>query len=552
MNRNIPRIARLAAAALAVLALAAAFVLRFSYSTSFLYPGYCGFDSAIFQTIGKYWAEGVTPYARLFDHKGPLIFFVDAVGYWLHGRAGILVVQTVSLAVTVWGLYRLGRTGLSRPWTAGAVALALVYLARTFDEGNMTEEYSLPFLAVSLYLAARWCLARKRDPAAPHPWQWAAVYGASFAAILMLRVTSAVAVCSYVLVIALALLAGRQWKNLLANMGGFLGGFALLTGPFAVYFACKGSLADMLYGTIGYNIGRQWKNLLANMGGFLGGFALLTGPFAVYFACKGSLADMLYGTIGYNIFYATEFSIREYYANSQWAASTLSRVLTDFGAPLFLLAVLCIAALVRGKNDLLAWGGLLSGALSMYVLFTNRPYVHYFMIVTPLIPLAFVLAAELVRGSNGKKLALAAPVLCALWAVSLLIRLPGWSTDSFMAKYPYETQSYNNAARAAVAVIPKEERDSVLGYNVDAQWYLAADIQPCQRYFIHQDWQAAEDPSMRSEIDEFLTKDPPKWLVVSGPVEDTVQQLLDEQYTAVSGEQQFTDYASYVLYRRNS
>lgn len=57
---------------------------------------------------------------------------------------------------------------------------------------------------------------------------------------------------------------------------------------------------------------------------------------------------------------------------------------------------------------------------------------------------------------------------------------------------------------------------------------------------------------MRSEIDEFLTKDPPKWLVVSGPVEDTVQQLLDEQYTAVSGEQQFTDYASYVLYRRNS
>lgn len=152
-------------------------------------------------------------------------------GYWLHGRAGILVAQTVSLAVTVWGVYRLGRTGLSRPWAAGAVALALVYLARTFDEGNMTEEYSLPFLAVSLYLAARWCLARKKDPAAPHPWQWAAVYGASFAAILMLRVTSAVAVCSYVLVIALALLAGRQWKNLLANMAAFWAALRCSPGP---------------------------------------------------------------------------------------------------------------------------------------------------------------------------------------------------------------------------------------------------------------------------------------------------------------------------------
>lgn len=505
LNRTIPRTARLAAAVLAVLALAAAFVLRFSYSTSFLYPEYCGFDSAIFQTIGKYWAQGVTPYAQLFDHKGPLIFFVDAVGYWLHGRSGVLVVQTLSLAAAIWGLYRLGRTALSRPWAMGAAALALVYLARTFDEGNMTEEYSLPFLAVSLYLAAHWCLARRNDPAKPHPWQWAVVYGVSFGTILMLRVTSAVAVCSYVLVITLALMVSRQWKNLFANMGGFVGGFALITGPFAVYFACKGSLGDMLY-----------------------------------------------GTIGYNIFYATEFSIAEYYGNSQWAARTLTRVLTDFGAPLFLLAVLCIASLVRRKTDLLAWGGLLSTALSMYVLFTNRPYVHYFMIVTPLIPLAFVLAAELLRGDKGRKLAWAAPVLCGLWAVSLLIRLPGWNGDSFMARYPYEVLDYNNAARSAAAVIPAEERDSVLGYNVDAQWYLATDIRPCQRYFIHQDWQAAEDPGMRGEINESLGQDPPLWLVVAGPAENTVQQLLDEQYTAVSGEQQFDEYANYVLYRRNS
>lgn len=505
MKRTIPRPARLAAAVLAVLALAAVFVVRFSYSTSFLYPGYCGFDSAIFQTIGKYWTQGFTPYSQLFDHKGPLIFFVDAVGYWLHGRAGILVVQTLSLAAAIWGLYRLGRTALSRPWALGAAALALVYLARTFDEGNMTEEYSLPFLAVSLYLAARWCLARRDDPAAPHPWQWAAVYGVSFGAVLMLRVTSAVAVCSYVLVITLALLVSRQWKNLFANMGGFLGGFVLITGPFAVYFACKGSLGDMFY-----------------------------------------------GTIGYNIFYATEFSIAEYYAGNQWAASTLNRVLTDFGAPLFLLAVLCIAALIRRKTDLLAWGGLLSTALSMYVLFSNRPYVHYFMIVTPLIPLAFVLAAELFRGGKGCKLAWAAPALCGLWAVSLLVRLPGWNADSFMARYPYEVLDYNNAARSVAAVIPAEERDSVLGYNVDAQWYLAADIRPCQRYFIHQDWQAQDDPAMRAEINESLRQDPPKWLAVDGPVEAGVQQLLDEQYTAVSGEQQFEEYGNYVLYRRNS
>ena len=79
-----------AAAAVGLLGVSAAFLLRFSYSTSFLWPGYCGYDSAIFQTIGKYWAQGSVPYRDLFDHKGPLIFFIDMLGYWLHGRAGDL------------------------------------------------------------------------------------------------------------------------------------------------------------------------------------------------------------------------------------------------------------------------------------------------------------------------------------------------------------------------------------------------------------------------------------------------------------------------------
>ena len=146
-----------AAIAVGLLGVSAAFLLRFSYSTSFLWPGYCGYDSAIFQTIGKYWAQGSVPYRDLFDHKGPLIFFIDMLGYWLHGRAGILVPQTVSLAATLFFLYKLGRVYLPRPGAVLAAGVALVYLARTFDEGNMTEEYALPFIAASLWLAAGWC-----------------------------------------------------------------------------------------------------------------------------------------------------------------------------------------------------------------------------------------------------------------------------------------------------------------------------------------------------------------------------------------------------------
>ena len=180
---------RLAAAAAAVglLVLAAAFLLRFSYSTSFKWPEYCGYDSAIFQTIGKYWAQGSVPYRDLFDHKGPLIFFIDMIGYLIWGRAGILVPQTISLAVTLFFFWKLGRVYLPPLGAAAAAGVALVYLARTFDEGNMTEEYALPFIAASLWLAVRWCESLRETPDAPHPWRSAAVYGLSFGAILMLR-----------------------------------------------------------------------------------------------------------------------------------------------------------------------------------------------------------------------------------------------------------------------------------------------------------------------------------------------------------------------------
>lgn len=480
------------------------FVLCFSYSTSFLYPGYYGSDSAIFQLIGKYWAQGVVPYKQLFDHKGPLIFFIDAIGYAIHGRSGILVLQTLSLAVTIGAFYRFCRLGMGWLPAGVSTAVSLLYLARSFDEGNMTEEYSLPFLAICLYLAGRWYLRQTKGDVPCHPWQYAAVYGGCFAAVVMLRLTNAILIGSLVLVIVILLIVCRQWRNL-------------------------------------------WHNAL----GFLGGFGVCFLPFVAYFAANGALGDMLYGTIGYNIFYATEFSITDYYANNQWADSTIRRVLFDFGAPLFLLLAVSVLALIANRKNLLAWAGLVASPISMYVLFTNRPYVHYFMIVTPLFPLIALLTVQLWQQRRAAAFLRVAPsVLCAVWFVSLCLRLPIWKVDNFVVHYPTDIGVYNAAAQTAASQIPPSQRDSVLGYNVEAQWYLINDIQPCQRYFIHQDWQSAVDETMQEEIAQDLTEHPPAWLVVSQPSNPAVQQLLQQQYTPVLGEEQ--GYTDYTLYHRNN
>ena len=496
-----------AAIAVGLLGVSAAFLLRFSYSTSFLWPGYCGYDSAIFQTIGKYWAQGSVPYRDLFDHKGPLIFFIDMLGYWLHGRAGILVPQTVSLAATLFFLYKLGRVYLPRPGAVLAAGVALVYLARTFDEGNMTEEYALPFLAASLWLAAGWCEGLKKDPDAPHPWRHAAVYGLSFGAILMLRVTSAVSICCFVLVITLHTLFKKQWAALAKNAAAFLGGFAAVTVPFCVYFAFYGALGQMLY-----------------------------------------------GTIGYNLLYATEFSLTDYYGGSPWASATFRRTVLDFGAPVLLLAVLALLCILRAPRRPLGWAALLTAGLNMYLLFSNRPYLHYFMIAAPLVPLALGMAWKLWaedKAAAKRAAGWLALVLAGAYLVSLAARLPGWQRDSFMARYPNETADYNNIARSMAAVIPAGERDSVLAWEVDAQWYLATDIRPCQNYFIHQEWQSAADPEMAAEQAARLEADPPAWLVVGNVTNADVADLIAREYTAVSSRAEFYEFSGYTLYRHN-
>lgn len=90
--------------------LAASFVLLRSYSTSFLFPDIYGNDSAQFQIIGRMWGKGKLPYTDCFDHKGPIIFFINMIGYMITGNSnGILFLQAVFMFFTLLAIYSICR-----------------------------------------------------------------------------------------------------------------------------------------------------------------------------------------------------------------------------------------------------------------------------------------------------------------------------------------------------------------------------------------------------------------------------------------------------------
>lgn len=111
-------------------------------------------DSAIFHYIGDKIRLGELPFRDVYDHKPPLIFYLNALGLFLGqgSRWGVWAIEFISLSAA--GL--LGFAFLRRYFgtLAGLLGMGamLLNLAFVHDRGNLTEEYALPFQFAALFL----------------------------------------------------------------------------------------------------------------------------------------------------------------------------------------------------------------------------------------------------------------------------------------------------------------------------------------------------------------------------------------------------------------
>ena len=125
------------------------FVMLFSRSTSFLYL-YEGGDPSIFKQMGLAILRGKTMYIDYFDNKGCLLYFIQALGLWLGGNFYILLMQVLSLTITliIWdkmlALYRNERQRLI------CIIASLVILLCFYSAGDQSQEWCLPLISYPL------------------------------------------------------------------------------------------------------------------------------------------------------------------------------------------------------------------------------------------------------------------------------------------------------------------------------------------------------------------------------------------------------------------
>ena len=222
------------------------FVLLFSRSTSPVYA-YVGYDAAIFKQMGMAILKGKTIYLDYFDNKGCLLYFLHALCLWLGGDFVILIFQAISLTISLIILDKIisfYKEGASRVYVLLA---GLVLLLCFYEGGDLSEEWSLPFICYPLY---RFLKSYKEDKSLNAKDLY--FIGLCFGVIAFLRINNAVPFCGFLLCLFIGYLWKKQWKSFIINVLAFVGGVLTIAIPCFLYFYLKAGAEGvnwMVYGT---------------------------------------------------------------------------------------------------------------------------------------------------------------------------------------------------------------------------------------------------------------------------------------------------------------
>ncbi len=111
-------------------------------------------DSGVFAYIGRRVLNGELPYLDVWDHKPPLVFYINALGLSIAPDSlwGIWLISVPILAVAIFFSLKLLTKLFDSEIAIASTAIALGGLPLLLGLGNLTTEYTLPFQFLALFL----------------------------------------------------------------------------------------------------------------------------------------------------------------------------------------------------------------------------------------------------------------------------------------------------------------------------------------------------------------------------------------------------------------
>ncbi|MBI4670397.1 MAG: glycosyltransferase family 39 protein [Chloroflexi bacterium] len=240
------RLAEMVAAALCLLGALAITLPHSPANMPYVWP-----DGGVFLYVGQRLLEGQALYRDVWDHKPPLIYYVNAFGLGAtHGsRWGVWFVEYLAVAVASGLSYLLLRRAFGRGIALLVTAMWLLTFFSIIEDGNLTETYALPLQFGCLLLAYNietHCAgaARRRS----------FVLGVLLGVLFFFKTNAigvGLAIGAYVLLQAYPT---RAWRKAFFKLVTMFGGFILVVAFFLTLFFLQGNLPDFWQAVFVFNI----------------------------------------------------------------------------------------------------------------------------------------------------------------------------------------------------------------------------------------------------------------------------------------------------------
>lgn len=245
-----------------ILSLAAfLFVFFFSCTTSPLYehhPFWFHGDSGVFQEMGICILHGGTPYVDLFDHKGPVLWFIQALGLGISYKWGLTILQTLFLFATLLTWYRSALLLTEHHISSISITLlCLLPLMAFYQRGNLCEEWSLPFISLPLLLYLKRWKSQTEDKKPIYLHSDVFVLGICVGVIAMIRLNNTAPMVGFALWHLLRCLQCKEYRRLWTDIAIVLGGIAMVFVLCTVFFLIKegwNGVGEMIYGCFLFNL----------------------------------------------------------------------------------------------------------------------------------------------------------------------------------------------------------------------------------------------------------------------------------------------------------
>lgn len=250
-------------------------------------------DANAYFTMGKGLVNGAVPYKDLFDHKGPLLYFLYAIGYIIDntGFFGIFIIQIISMSLVVIFSFKTAELYTKNSKSAALIAILVpvmmlaerIYTNGTDYGGGSPDEFAAPLIVMSLYFVIRLFKDKKDISGGSLEMFAVGVLGGLIVLLKFNLFAFTVGLMAPIFIY----LAFKQFKVFLKFVGFIALGFIIPFIPYLLYAAFTDSFKDFIDVYIKFNMtyaSTEDTNLLYSLClGIKNGISIIINDYLVYF-----------------------------------------------------------------------------------------------------------------------------------------------------------------------------------------------------------------------------------------------------------------------------